>query len=237
VSGEWSSAPARHVPAMSFLDLPIEIRLNIYTLAFGHGKVVLHPQNQDESSSLVPATATLQGAVQRSSQLLRTCRTILFEARPLLYSHTTFHVVVQTFAGRLPATIIGGHPCAPLMRHLIWQLDCDMLRRFNPEDVRIGPFDVAQLASFELRVRAQAWRNLFLGDGCDREAFLLGREQIFSYTQVLQQLMGADGTWPLSLVEDRAQFERGRVILKVQRSPRSKREVRSSGASTHEIYS
>ena len=81
-----------------FFRLPSEIRLEIYSLAFGHGKAIIEAKIEDNSCSLVPQVGTFQNHTARSSQLLRVSRTILFEARPVFYANTVFHVIDQAFA-------------------------------------------------------------------------------------------------------------------------------------------
>lgn len=199
----------------SFLNLPVEIRLHIYDLVFSRGKAMIEAKNEDDSSCLVPLASAFQTHTARSSQLLRVSSAVLSEARPVLYANTTFHVLNQSFAGTLPTTITDGHPCAPYMKHLIWQLDCDMLKHFYPQDLRLDLEEVGQWASLEIRCRAEAWRNSFLGEWCDREAFVGGRDQVLAYARVFLRAMGSRRGDRVRLVEDRSQLGRGRVILRL----------------------
>ncbi|KIX08008.1 uncharacterized protein Z518_02663 [Rhinocladiella mackenziei CBS 650.93] len=150
--------------APGLLDLPLEIRLDIYSLVFGCGKAVIEPKNDDDSSCLLPLKSERQNQVPRSSQLLRVSRTILLEARPVLYANTTFHVLTQVFAGKLPSAVTNGHPSAPYIKHLIWQLDCDMLKHVDTEELRLDSTEAGQWSSLEIRCRAEAWRYSFLGE-------------------------------------------------------------------------
>ena len=199
-----------------FIDLPLEIRLEIYGLVFGSGKTLIETKNEDDGSSLLPQNSTFQSHLQRSSQLLRVSKAILVEARPILYANTTFHVLTQVFAGKLPTNITNGHPCAPYVKHLIWQLDCDILKHFYPEDLRF-PLEASQWSSFEIRCRAEMWRDSFLGEWCDREAFVKGRDQILGFANVFHLAMsGPDGA-KINIIEDRSQLGRGRVIMRLSR--------------------
>lgn len=202
---------------MGLLDLPLEIRLEIYGLVFGHGKAVVEATNEDESPCILPKDGSFQNHSQRSSQLLRVNRTVLLEARPVLYANTVFHVLTHSFAGKLPYRITDGNPCAPHLKHLIWQLDCDMLKCFYAEDLRLDPVETDGWSSLEIRCRAEAWRDSFLGEWCDREAFVRGRDQVVGYACALQDAMRSVNHDQVALVEDRSQLGRGRVILKLER--------------------
>jgi len=222
--------------APGFLDLPLEIRLDIYGLVFGCGKALIEAKNEDDSSCLLPRDSAFHNHGPRSSQLLRVSRTILLEARPVLYANTTFHVCTQAFAGKLPETFTNGHPCAPHIKHLIWQLDCDMLKHYYPEDLRLDPLEVAQWSSLEIRCRAELWRNSFMGEWCDREAFVRGRDQLVAYTGVFQAAMSSPSGGRVHLIEDRCQLGRGRVILRLNRTnPGLKQEV-FSPTESHLIF-
>ncbi|KIX93235.1 uncharacterized protein Z520_11090 [Fonsecaea multimorphosa CBS 102226] len=201
--------------APGLFDLPAEIRLQIYGLVFGHGKAVIEAKNEDDSGSLMPQLAKFENHSQRSSQLLRANKTILLEARPVLYSNTVFHVINHAFAGKLPTRITDGHPCAPHIKHLVWQLDCDMLKHFYPEDLRLDLGEVARWSSLEIRCRAETWRNSFLGEWCDREAFVRGRAQILEYAQVFHHAMSRRNGGRITFAEDRSQLGRGRIILRL----------------------
>jgi hypothetical protein len=214
--------------APTFFDLPLEIRLDIYSLVFGCGKAILETKIEDDSCCMVPRRGTIQNQSSRSSQLLRVNRTILLEARPVFYANTVFHVVSQTFAGKLPTRLSDGHPCAPHIKHLIWQLDCDMLKHFYPEDLQIGMPEVSQWGSLEIRCRADTWRNSFLGEWCDREAFLTGRSQVVDYARMFHDAMSSAGGGSLTLIEDRSQLGRGRIIMRIDGNRSSLKQQRSS---------
>lgn len=197
----------------NFFDLPVEIRLDIYKHVFGVGKIILATSRAD-TDSLLPAVAKPQTHQPRGAQLLAVCQTILQEARPILYANTTFHVLCHVFAGKLPSTFTDGAPMAPFVRHLIWQVDCDMLKYVYEEDLKMETSDLAQLSSLEIRCRAETWRNSFLGEYCDRERFVQGREQTISYAKYLQRNMVNDA----NLIEDRTFLGKGCVMMRLGKS-------------------
>lgn len=212
--------------APGFCTLPLEIRLEIYRLVFGTGKTLIEVKNGDTSSCILPQNGLFQTHAQRSSQLLRVNKSILREARPVLYANTTFHIMNQVFAGQLPTTITNGHPCAPFIKQLIWQVDCDLLKHFYPEDLRLDPEDMVQWNSLDLRCRADTWRNSFLGEWCDRESFVNGREQVLAYARMFQDAMSTHTASKVHLIEDRSQLGRGRIILRLcRRRPALTQEV------------
>jgi hypothetical protein len=207
--------------------LPIELRLQIYRLAFGTGKIIFQTQDGDASASLIPKSATCQNRSPRSSQLLRTSRAILHEARPILYANTIFHVVSHAFAGKLPTKITDGHPSAPYIKHLVYQVDCDLLKYLYHEDLRLDLADVANWRSFELRCRADTWRDSFMGEWCDREAFVNGRAQVIEYARVFFKAMDNRQEIRMAMCEDRSQLGRGRVVVNVSQGSHQRQRWQS----------
>jgi hypothetical protein len=195
----------------NFFDLPVEIRLNIYTLTFGTGKTILETSRSD-TDSLLPVAASPQYRCSRSAQLLATCRTILEEARPILYANTTFQVISHVFAGKWPSFFTDGASIAPYVKHLIWQVDCDMMKTVYEDDLKMQTTDFAQLSSLEIRARAETWRDSFLGEHCDRDRFVQGRQQSIKYAKYLQQHMARK----VDVIEDRRLLGQGCVVLKLQ---------------------
>lgn len=205
---------------LGFLSLPLEIRLEIYQLVLGHGTVFVELKTEDDSPCFLPANGRVQNPGRRSGQLLRVCKVILSEARPVLYNNSTFHVMTHAFAGRLPTKVTDGFITAPHIRNLIWQLDCDMLKRHYPEDLELDMSTIARWTSLEIRCRAHSWRNSFIGEWCDREAFVNGRTHLIGYARAFQSHMSSkDAPKSIGLWEDRSQLGRGRVILKLHRNP------------------
>lgn len=207
----------------NFFDLPVEIRLDIYKLTFGSGKTILQTTRSD-TDSLLPLAASPQYRCLRSGQLLATCRTILEEARPILYSNTTFQVTSHVFAGKWPSTFTDGASIAPFVKHLVWQVDCDMMKMVYEDDLKMQSTDFNQLSSLELRARAETWRDSFLGEYCDRDRFIKGREQAIDYGKSLQRHMSKS----LALVEDRRLLSKGCVVLRLQ----PERQVLTNNVST-----
>lgn len=205
--------------AFEFLSLPSEIRNEVYQLVFSTGKIIIEAKNEDDSSCLMPRDSNKpRNPAERSSQLLRVNRVILDEARPILYADTTFHILTAGFAGKLPLKVTDGHPFAPYVTRLIWQLDCDMLKHHYSEDICLDNAQIAQWTSFELRCRAESWRDSFLGEWCDREAFVAGREQVINYTRAIALAMSDPRCLDVDMEEDRSQLGRGRVIVKLSRT-------------------
>ena len=196
--------------ATAFFDLPLEIRLQIYQQVFQPAKLVLASDRAD-ANSLLPITAQQQNETPRSAQLLRVCKTILHEARPVLYANTTVQVVSHVFAGRLPSNFSDGLPMAPYIRHLIWHIECDMMKHMYEEDLRLQATDLTQLSSLEIRCRAETWRDSFLGEHCDRDRFVKGREQVLNYARLLQ---GLSPSRP-ELVEDQTFLGKGCVRVRM----------------------
>ncbi|RVX68196.1 hypothetical protein B0A52_08704 [Exophiala mesophila] len=201
------------------LNLPLEIRLQIYQLVLGHGKIFVHVPTESDASCFLPPNSFIQNPGQRSGQLLRVCKVILSEARPLLYSNTTFHVMTHACAGGLPTRVTDGYIIAPHVKHLIWQLDCDNLTGYDPQDSQLDMSTIARWTSLEIRCRANLWQNSFMGELCDRETFVEGRAQLISYTRIFQSAMSTKiAPESIQLWEDRSQLGRGMVILKLHQN-------------------
>lgn len=208
---------------ITLLDLPVEIRLDIYSRLFSSGIAVVDGGLQEECATLLPAKAAVQQLRSCSGQLLRVCRTIWREAEPVLYDNTRFYTLVQAFAGKLPTTLANGTPFAPKVRHLTWQMNCDLMKHFYEDDFKVDGHDIARLDSLELRCQAEAWRGMSCGAWWDQEVFVRGRSQMIQYAQRLQKLMSENGTGEVDLVENRLDLGKGRVALKLsrKRQPRS----------------
>jgi hypothetical protein len=157
-----------------------------------------------------------------------------------LYGNVTWHVVSEAFAGRLPTpklsdydafreerkpfdtergteTVSSTHNSATRSHasHLIYQLDCDLL--MAPQ---LSPFaahwpELDNLDVFEIRVRAQDWRGSFLGENCDREAFVQGRQRVLEWTKKVGDLMSTNDA--ARVVEDTAFQGRSCVRFRVER--------------------
>ena len=214
------AATSRHSSGPSLLSLPVEIRLEIYSLLFGQGKAMLNLGNRPHLKSFIPGAAfETARAPERSSQLLRTCQTILHEAQPLLYATTTFHVLQHVFAGSLPTSFSDGHGGAKYMKHVVWQLECDLLKRWYAEDLQFQSADEwGSLQTLEIRCRADQWCGSYHGEKDERAEFANGREQVVNYGAWLLQGMGnSERTTFLKLSEDRRYNGKGEVRIKLAR--------------------
>jgi len=132
--------------------------------------------DNDPRPSLLPINSEFQHTLTRSAQLLRTCKPILDETRPILYDKTTLHTISYAFAGKLPTRLSNDHPAMLHVKNLIWQMDCDILKHFYPEDFAFDAASLAGLRCLEIRVKSEMWRNGFLGNWCDRECLVKGRQ-------------------------------------------------------------
>lgn len=204
---------------MSFFLLPLEIRLTVYEELFGMGIASINGGRQDTGSeaqtpSMLPIVTGQGRSQQRSAQMLRTCKTILAEASPVLYKNTIFRSTFQAFAGRLPVQLTAGHPSAPKVRHLDWELKCDLLKKYDPAELDISREDIQSLQSVQLVCQAASWREPIYGERCDRENLAHGRGQVIDFAKALQQNMRR-GTKIVTLLEDTSTLSRGRVVLKI----------------------
>lgn len=210
---------------MTLFQLPLEIRLSIYSELFGNGIAHVDGGRQDigveaESPNMLPAITQSPRLQQRSAQLLRTCKAVLAEARPVLYENTIFRTSYQAFAGRLPVKMTNGNLCYPYVRHLEWSLDCDILKKFIDRDVCIRENDARYLQTVQLTCQAENWKGSFCGEWCDREMFVQGRQQVTDFAKLLQASMSGEST-PVNLVEDTRFLSRGRVVLRLSKGGRA----------------
>lgn len=207
--------------AISFLSLPPEIRLDIYSFAFGSQiDAVLTADRQDlvenTETALLPAQVELVRPVNRSAQLLRVCKTILFEARPLLYANTTFHVRTRAFAGRLPATLTDGFPAAAHVRNLTWQINCDMLKYVYLYDLQFDASSLTELSSLEIRCQCESWKSSHREKENDYGAVVRGEEAMLTYAEAVRKVM-SEGSQKVALVEDKEHLDDGGMRIRLQR--------------------
>jgi len=210
---------------VTFLHLPLEIRLEIYSHVFGDVVAHVDGGRQDtgleaQAPSILPVPGKQLHRRQRSAQLLRTCKTVLGEARPILYQHTIFRTNFQAFAGRLPVRMTAGHPSYAHVQHLEWSLICDLLKKYDCKDVVISESDMHHLQSLQLTCQVEAWKGSFCGEWCDRENFVRGRQQVIDFAKLLLSKMDTSAK-PATLVEDVKYLSRGRVMLKLFRGKRT----------------
>ena len=203
----------------SLRDLPVETRLKIYSHLFSPSKVVLEAGNPSSNHSfLIPEAVNIRKRQSgRSSQLLRVCQLILYEARPVLYANTTFQIMMNTFAGSLPSSLSDGHPIAKHVRHLVWQVDCDILKKYYIEDFAFQQGDLGMLKNLELIAKVDTWKGSFCGEDCDREAFARGRNGMLEYGKSLQAQLAKDAGGRVYLVEDQRFLGKGEVRIRFGR--------------------
>lgn len=203
--------------AVSLLDLPAEIRLDIYDYLIPYSVVIVQAGAQEQKPSFLSGKTKVKSSVQVSGQILRVCRIMREEALPVLYGRTQFCVVTQAFAGQLPSSFSKDVPFAANIRHLVWQLSCDMMKHFYKEDFAITSQDLAHLNTLELRSQAENWKGSFCGEWVDHQSFVRGRDQMIEYSQDIQRLMQDDCSTNAYMVEDRKGLKRGRVVLRLTR--------------------
>lgn len=210
---------------MSFFRLPIEIRLAIYEELFGQGTTSIHGGRQDTGSesqtpTMLPMPDGRTQTQQRSAQILRTCKTIQAEASPILYTNTLFRTTFQAFAGRLPVQFTASHPSARNVRHLEWDLRCDLLKKYDATEFHITQKDSQALESVQINCQAASWREPVYGESCDRDALVRGRQYVVDFAKALQMNMKM-GTRQVNLVEDVTSLSRGRVVIRLFRGFRT----------------
>ena len=201
--------------ACTLLGLPAEVRLNIYSHLFDEQQVFVDAGNLAGPAVMLPTRAT-PTRIPDSAQVLRTCKTLRAEAEPLLYQHLTFHVSNNTFAGSLPYRVSEGNAIAPRIRHLVWQLQCDLLKKFYFEDLAITAEEVAQLDTLEIRCRCENWRDSYHKDAVPTEQFLRNRQQVVDYLKCLQAKAAAIGV-VFILAEDPSLLKKGELRLRLSK--------------------
>lgn len=201
----------------SFTDLPVEIRLSIYSYLFSPSKVVLNANDPpSDQSCLIPTAVNVRKRqCERSSQLLRVCRQILYEARPVLYANTTFHSMIRTFAGSLPSSLSNGHPIAKHVRHVVWQLDCDILKKYLDEDFTFQQGELGMIDTLEIIAKVDTWKGSFCGEDCDRDGFVRGRNNMLEYGKLLQTQLKKDSGRSAYFVEDERFLGKGEVRIRL----------------------
>lgn len=215
----------QYTDKMQFLQLPVEIRLNVYSQLFGEGITKACGGRQDVGSeanapNMLPVLKMSSQTGGRGAQLLRTCKVILNEARPVLYKSTVFQSSYQAFAGKLPNQTANDNLTFQHVKHLEWQLNCDLLKKHEPADVHIDHTDVQNLQSVQMTCQVDNWRDVFCEEWYNQGAFVRGRQQFVDFAKLLQSSM-SNGKRMITLVEDTKHLSRGRVVLKLFEGRRS----------------
>ena len=199
--------------ACTLLGLPTEIRLNIYSHLFEEETVLLDAGNHAGPSVALPAR-TLPARSPESAEILRTCKSLRGEAQPLLYQKLTFRVTNNNFAGSLPYRLTDGLAIIDHVKHLIWELHCDFLKKFYFEDLAIPGEDVANLDSFEIRCRCENWHGSVGKTAVATEQFIQNRQQIEDYLRCLQAKAAETGA-RFVLSENETCLGKGEVRMKM----------------------
>ena len=223
------------IPSTSLLDLPAEVRLNVYSHLFKYQRVFIDAGNYSGLPALLPNHRTTRrntpSSPPESAQVLQVCRTLHAEAQPLFYQHLTFHVSTRTFAGSLPysltdvqantdmqtntaSNLITSTSSSPPVRHIIWQLQCDILKKFYYEDLKITAEEISNLETFEIRCRCAAWRDVGEKIISESEKFTRGRQQVRGYLEHLGAL-GRDVGGRYEVEEDESAWGMGEVRIRL----------------------
>jgi hypothetical protein len=86
------------------------------------------------------------------------------------------------------------------------------MKHLYKEDLELSTGNLAQVSSLEIRCRAETWRDSYLGEQCDRERFVKGRQQVIEYAGILSGLMEDRP----EVVEDRTWLGKGCVAVRMR---------------------
>lgn len=103
------------------------------------------------------------------------------------------------------------------VRHLVFQVDCDVLKKYYVEDFAFRHKELAMLDSLELIAKVDTWKGSFCGEDCDREGFVRGRNGMLEYGERLKSQLGKDVGGRVCLVEDQRFLGKGEVRIKLRR--------------------
>ena len=130
------------------------------------------------------------------AQLLATCQQVYEEAQSVMYDNTTFHIKQQTFAGSLPLQFTAEGSTAPPIKHVIWSLETDILKKTYFEDFQLSPY-WSYLESLELRIKSDNWRMARHAERRDQDdekcaptPLGRGREKVLEYAQFMKTQIG-----------------------------------------------
>lgn len=204
---------------ITFLDLPTEVRLQIYSDLFKSSSPGSTIQVGNASNQfLLPLHLTPERSPTKSSQILQTCSTVLFEARPILYDSTTIEVRTNSYGGRLPTKISDGFSGAHQVKKLVWNLNCDLLMRSDFDEIKTG-FNQAlpNLDYVGLHVRVDTWCDGACVVQADPNEIAIGHQQVREFALLIARSMAGETEDKISIAEDERRRERGWIILKLER--------------------
>ena len=202
----------------TLLELPTEVRLNLYSHLFDEQKILCDAGNDAGSGVMLPTRATPNRA-PKSAQILRACKLIQEEAEPLLYQKLVVYVSNNTFAGSLPYRLSDGVAGAHKVKHIVWQLHCDLLKKFYFEDMVISSEDVVGLDSFEIHCQCEGWRDSIGKNVITTARFAQNRQQVVDYLKCLQT-KAADIGVQFDLGEDQSFVRKGELRLRLSKQLR-----------------
>ena len=99
----------------------------------------------------------------------------------------------------------------------MWQVDCDILKKYYIEDFAFQQGDLGMLKNLELIAKVDTWKGSFCGEDCDREAFARGRNGMLEYGKSLQAQLAKDAGGRVYLVEDQRFLGKGEVRIRFGR--------------------
>ena len=109
-----------------------------------------------------------------------------------------------------------GNSTFPYAQHLQWQLNCDLLKHYDPAAVEISESDLGGLQSLLLACQAENWRDSHCGVWTDRATFIRGHEDFINFAKLLQSKMNSSPK-AVTLLENSVHLSRGRVVLRLVR--------------------
>lgn len=132
---------------------------------------------------------------------------------------------MHTFAGTLPSGLSNSHLLARHARHVVWQLDCDILKTYYPDDFAFQQGDLGMLDTLEMIAKVDTWKGSFCGEDTDRDGFVRGRKDMLEYGKLLLSQLQKDAHGPAYLVEDQRYLGQGEVRMRLCRGDESLRSM------------
>lgn len=91
-----------------------------------------------------------------------------------------------------------------------------MLKRHDPQEIRITKDDLGGLSELQLFIQAENWKGLACGSWRDEKIYAKDREAIIEYAKSLRSIM-TDGGSCVALVGNERHLSRGRIFLRLIR--------------------